>query len=845
MSQLRRFVFAAIFFAGYFLDHSSIAQVFAYDDASNGIVWTNNPPGAVSQSWTNGMNTGFGWLSPWVLLQTVRDDTHQVYAGFYNKNGGNIATSNNSSWGMYANGNFNGQTPLYKGTNKAVACRQFPSLNTGEVFKIQWLSKGIASGGTTNNRGGFSLRNGMATSSYLDYDTGARFDFYFAAGGGSFLIRDANGIIQTGIGFTSAGFNCEFMLRPNDTYRFVIRSATNNAVLYLTDNQPLAGSGTIDSVACYDLQCQDGDQNFNRMQIVSASLVAPVISNVAPTNHSFFVNPTNQISFEVDSITSVTSSNVTLLLNGVPQTLAFNTSSSTQTLLATNPSPLGANINYTATIIAIDDFGNGSTNTFGFNTVQTNSLWLDVKAPGFGATGNGTTKDTAAIQAAINACPAGGYVWLHNGTFLSSTLFLTNNMTLFIDPTATLLGSGTNTDYPILDPPANNSQQGSCDRALIYAQGVTNFTIDGGGTVNGNGRNNFRSGVESTRPIPIWTALCKQVSIQNINIVDAAMWSLVNMQSDNLTISNINVNDDGLNGNRDGCDVVDCWHVVVANCTIDSGDDSICIKSGNSRGVNDLLVKNCTIIKSQSNGLKFGTASTGPFTNITFQDCTVLNTAHSAMAVESVDGSAVRNITFQRINFSGCQNAIFITLGSRSGAAVGSVSGITFRDITGSSMSDVRGCPISGCFTNGITYRLGNLLFENVNISYAGGVSPIPAAPPEYVGQYPENTMWGNLPAYGYYLRHATNVIFTNCFTSVTSTDARPWIATSDVSNVQIAGPTLNCADNSTNVILQWQKNFVLQQAASVGGPYQDVSNATDPYVVPSSTGQGFYRLRQ
>jgi polygalacturonase len=824
---------------------TTIAQVFAYDDAGNGVFWTNNPPGISAQVWTNSLNTGYGWLSPWVLLQTVRDDTHKVYAGFYNGNGSNIATTNNSSWGMYANGNYNGQTPLYNGTNKAVACRQFPSLTTSQVFKIQWQCKGVASGGTANNRGGFSLRNGMATSSYLDYDTGARFDFYYAAGGGSFLIRDSGGVTATGIPFTSAGFNCEFMLKSSDTYRFTIRSATNNAVLYIADNRSLAGSGTVDSVACYDLQCQDGDQNFNRMEIVSTSLIPPIISNVQPTNRTVFLNPTNQVSFEVDSMTALAGTGVTLLLNGVPQALAFNTNGNTQQLLATNTTALASNVNYAATIVAVDINGNATTNTFNFNTVQTNSLWLDVKANAFGATGNGTTKDTAAIQAAINACPPGGFVWLHNGTFLSGTIFLTNNITLYIDPTATLLGSGNTNDYPILNPPAGNSQQNNCDMALVYAQGCTNVSIDGGGTVNGNGRTNFQSGVEATRPIAIWTALCNQVNIQNVNIVDAGMWTLVNMQSDNLTISNVNINDDGLGGNRDGCDVVDCWHVVIANCTIDSGDDSICIKSGKSRGVNDLVVKNCTITKSQSNGLKFGTASTGVFTNITFQDCAVSNTAHSAMAVESVDGGSARNITFQRITVNGCQNAVFIVLGSRSGASVGSVNGITFRDITGANMSDTRGCPISGCFTNGNTYRVGNILFDNVNISFAGGVSSVPTAPPEYVGQYPENTMWGNLPASGYYLRHATNVTFTNCYTAVAAADARPWIATNDVSNLNIVGPTLNCASTATNVVLQWQKNFVLQSSANVAGPYQDVSNAPNPYPVPASANQGFFRLRQ
>jgi hypothetical protein len=328
--------------------------------------------------------------------------------------------------------------------------------------------------------------------------------------------------------------------------------------------------------------------------------------------------------------------------------------------------------------------------------------------------------------------------------------------------------------------------------------------------------------------------------------VDAAMWTVVPMQSDFLTISNITINDDGLNGNRDGIDPVDCWHVTIDDCTINSGDDSICLKSGNSRGVKDVLVKNCTITKSQSNGIKFGTASKGPFTNLTFQDCTVLNTAHSAMAVESVDGAAISDVTFQRINFSSCQNAIFITLGSRSGAAVGSINGITFRDIIGSGMTDTRGCPISGCFTNGLTYRVKNILFDRVNISYAGGLNSIPSNPPEYAGQYPENTMWGNLPAYGYFIRHATNVTFTNCFASAALPDARPWIVSDDVSNLTIIGPILNIVPTPGPLILQWNGGFTLQTATNVGGPYADLAGAASLYTNQfSNPPQRFFRLRQ
>jgi len=93
---------------------------------------------------------------------------------------------------------------------------------------------------------------------------------------------------------------------------------------------------------------------------------------------------------------------------------------------------------------------------------------------------------------------------------------------------------------------------------------------------------------------------------------------------------------------------------------------------------------------------------------------------------------------------------------------------------------------------------------------------------------------------------HATNVTFTNCFTSATLADARPWIATNDVSNLTIIGPMLNVLPNAASLVLQWNKGFTLQTATNLGGSYIDVAGATSPCTNQFiNTPQRFFRLRQ
>ncbi|HKL21727.1 MAG TPA: carbohydrate-binding protein, partial [Tichowtungia sp.] len=111
---------------------------------------------------------------------------------------------------------------------------------------------------------------------------------------------------------------------------------------------------------------------------------------------------------------------------------------------------------------------------------------FDVRA--FGAKGDGSTDDTKAIQAAIDACTPGGSVVLSDGVFMSGQIRLKSDMTLWIDKTATLRAIQKAELFPNADPPSNNvSVADELGQAFVYSQGADNLTITGGGTLDGNG----------------------------------------------------------------------------------------------------------------------------------------------------------------------------------------------------------------------------------------------------------------------------------------------------------------------------------------------------------------------
>ena len=439
-------------------------------------------------------------------------------------------------------------------------------------------------------------------------------------------------------------------------------------------------------------------------------------------------------------------------------------------------------------------------------------------AHAFGAAGDGLAKDTAALQRAVEACATGdgGTVVLARGTFLSGMLVLHSHVTLRIEAGATLLGSRDDADYPMLNPPTRNTELANCKRALVYAEGATAVRIEGGGTIDGNADIDKWRGMalpEGQRPMAIFTALSTDVSIEGITVRNAATWAVVNLEVEHLVIRGITV-DSPHGPTHDGIDVVDGRDVLIEDSTITAGDDGICLKSGSAKGLRDVVVRRNRILGAGvANGLKLGTATVGPMRHILFEDITIANAQAAAMAIESVDGGEVSDLTFRRVTLSDVGTPVFMLLGARGKAAVGAIHDVRFETIRGDRLRYPWGALLTGAPADAAgRHELDAITFRDIAITYRGiagargphvfGSGAADAARfPVYAGGYPDakfifatpgaksEVIDYALPGYAFFVRNARGVRFDGCRVAVDGAETRDAVVAHDAGVVGTCEP--------------------------------------------------------
>ena len=411
----------------------------------------------------------------------------------------------------------------------------------------------------------------------------------------------------------------------------------------------------------------------------------------------------------------------------------------------------------------------------------------------FGAMGDGVAVNTSAIQKAIDQCAGkGDTVVVPAGSFLTGPVEMKSNLVISIAKGGTLLGLPMRTYY------SGDSLSGGKTLALMNAYDQNDLTLEGEGTLDGNGgAPDFLQGDNGAgRPRLLQMVRCRNVTVRNLVLKAPAFWTAYFLACVTVRISGLRI-DSHANWNNDGLDI-DSKDVLITDCAIHVDDDALCLKSDiKGAPCENVTVRRCTL-SSSCNVIKLGTSSRGGFLNIDIDSMDIRapanysvirkrRTALAGIALESVDGGILDGVRISDVRMEGIMTPIFIKLGDRQKPAG------TLRNVT---ISHVEAFPNSRICSN-ITGIPGGTSVENVTLSdilihVPGGGTAFDAAAtvPEVNDRYPEILTFGlsSFPAYGMFIRHAKNISLRNVRYELLASDFRPTQLFVDVQGLDTSG---------------------------------------------------------
>jgi len=409
----------------------------------------------------------------------------------------------------------------------------------------------------------------------------------------------------------------------------------------------------------------------------------------------------------------------------------------------------------------------------------------------FGAVAAGQVLNTKALQSAIDAAgQSGGMVYFPPGTYLSGSLRLKSHVSLRLEAGAVLLGSTNLADYPRVQPGLRSYSDTYTNQSLLYGENLEDVSLLGSGTIDGQGASFKRVHHYGDRPFLVRLVNCRHVQVAGLTLRDSPMWVQHYLACEDVAIEGLTVHS-RCNGNNDGIDIDACDKVRISGCEISSGDDAIVLKSTLNRPCRDVVVTNC-VLSSLCNAIKLGTETVGGFQNIAISNCTLYDTDLAGIALESVDGGTLENVSVSNILMRNVKGPIFLRMGNRArppyeGAPAPGLG--SFRNLTLSDIQSTGGAAVA-CTIAGLPERpIENLTIANSRIQFQGGGTLADAARevPELPEHYPEFKMFGVLPASGFYCRHVRNLRLLNTQVAFEHDDLRPALVFEDAADVRIA----------------------------------------------------------
>ena len=451
----------------------------------------------------------------------------------------------------------------------------------------------------------------------------------------------------------------------------------------------------------------------------------------------------------------------------------------------------------------------------------------------YGASTDREDNSQAINKAAADAEKTGGTVLVSGGEYVTKTVFLKSNITLFIDRGSALA--------------SNKTGEGYDHKGILHADGCENIMLTGGGKIKGNGeyfglkplydenmtehpefidviqmrrdsRAQLRFAHKSKYGGAVYFKDCKNIKADNFIIEDSAHWSFRIENCDGVEIKNFVINNNRHVANADGFDIAGTSNIKIEHCFVSTADDGICLKNaiwlGNTKPMKNITVRDCEVC-SCANSFKIGTETTYDISDVTVENCSffmcdIYPGTVSGIAIESADGAKVSNVTVKNIKMDRVTCPVFIRLCNRNRAAVvnaesanavefgkkkkkgksadketfdmlGEISDVYIEGISAKNVEIP--ITVAGFMQNGETKYVENVTLKDINAEYAPykEVYDTRAFIPEYNDVYPELWRFRNLPAYALWARHVSGLKLLDFNCTAPKTTWKEKIITEDV----------------------------------------------------------------
>ncbi|WP_231650194.1 glycosyl hydrolase family 28 protein, partial [Streptomyces clavuligerus] len=450
---------------------------------------------------------------------------------------------------------------------------------------------------------------------------------------------------------------------------------------------------------------------------------------------------------------------------------------------------------------------------------------FDVRA--YGAVGNGSTNDTPAINRAITAANSagGGTVRFTSGTYESkNTIRMRSRVTLQLDAGATISGNAADT----YDPPEPNPWDDYQDyghshfhNAMIHGDNLTDIGFTGSGVIDGDGAlitGDPRSG-EADKIISL--TRCTNLTLSGITLREGGHFAALINDCDNVVSERL-VIDTAMD--RDGWNVINTTDVRITGAHFEANDDALAFKSDYALGAKltngHVTVSDSYLSAGCCNALMFGSETCGDFTDYRFERITIKGSDKSGLGMVSMDGSKISDVHYRDITMTGVRSPIMQKVGTRkrcgNNPGTGSISDITYTNIRANGKNAAYAPTLWGESGGG---RIRNVTFDNVDITVPGGSGTMATTPPgNQPTDYNPNSI-GTRPAYGWYIRNADGLRFTDSEVRFAADDGRPAVIAHGSSDVRFDRFTAQRGSNSpSDLLFQSVTGYCVTGGANTSG---------------------------